>query len=164
MLCFLRKWCVSANYEPLSLQTATLSATHLGTIVWFGLSTAASRGLEICFWLATTLFVHPSLCLKLAPVSFQAQLRQMSVRQKLSSSPEEKGRMPLWTLQLKSLKPTYPFSSFSCSRIGYGQEEKRHSPTGSWPKTCNPQPRQAYLTILSCRQDPGKKKKNFMLG
>lgn len=59
---------MSASDKPLSLKAATLSAIHLGTIVWFGLRTAASWGLGICFSLAMILFVHPSLCLKLARV------------------------------------------------------------------------------------------------
>lgn len=56
-------WFMSASDKPLSLKAATLSAIHLGTIVWFGLRTAASWGLA-----CHDTFCASSLCLKLARV------------------------------------------------------------------------------------------------
>lgn len=86
-----------------------------------------------------TLFVHPSLGLKLAPVSFQAGERDMGGTE-LSLSAEENCRMRVRLYDLKSTPPilfSILFSSFSYSRRGKPWAEVLHWLTGV-ARTCYP--------------------------
>lgn len=103
-----------------------------------------------------TLFVHPSLGLKLAPGSFQAGERDVGGTE-LPLSAEENCRMRFRLYDLKSTPPILfpiPFSSFSYSRRGKPWAEVLHWPTGV-PGLAT-QPGRAYLAALPCRQNPEK--------